>query len=201
MNHRATDELCQRTRHIFLPEISPAKNTHEFGDLCVSTYVNKRAFMMYFNTESWTAIYNSFKKRHITICLCHHHMFTISCVFFEEAISSLFKVFTCNTLRTCCLIMLASFLLYTENKTPYAFRFTKSFNLGRGFPFPGLHSPSDSSSTSLSPVLVGAVSWKYVTWMDTAWRCYSQKLSNYNDSPHLLVIKNAAGLALFLPWL
>lgn len=58
MNHRETDDLCQTTRknkerselrYIFLPKISPAKNTHEFGDLCVGTYRVKRAFMMYFN--------------------------------------------------------------------------------------------------------------------------------------------------------
>lgn len=41
---------CSELRHIFLPKISPAKNTHEFGDLCVGRYTDKRAFMMYFNS-------------------------------------------------------------------------------------------------------------------------------------------------------
>lgn len=39
---------CSEIRHIFLPTLSPANITHEFRDLCLGKYVNKRAFIMHF---------------------------------------------------------------------------------------------------------------------------------------------------------
>lgn len=92
-------------------------------------------------------MHNSPKKCHRRLLpLPSSHVYSVTCVFLEEAVRSLFGGFTQNTLLACCLINVGR----NQHATLCVFPFAPGSLAGRGRPRPRLHSGSDSPSPSLA---------------------------------------------------